>query len=98
MQIHATNDRFSEIDADAIVLGTYQDSPLAGHVSELGPGTTDLLSQLVKSKELTGSCGEIVPLLGPTGIAAPQVLIVGLGKRDKLDGKAAFRAAGAAAR
>ncbi|MCH2129789.1 MAG: leucyl aminopeptidase [Pirellulaceae bacterium] len=98
MQIHATNDRFSEIDADAIVLGTYQDSPLAGHVSELGPGTTDLLSQLVESKELTGSCGEIVPLLGPAGIAAPQVLIVGLGKRDKLDGKAAFRAAGAAAR
>jgi len=98
MQIRAASDMFSQVDADAIILGTYEDNPLSESVAEMDQSTAGLLAQLVESKELTGKPSELVPLLGPAGIQSRQVLIVGLGKRDQLDSKTSFRAVGAAAR
>ena len=98
MQIKPVPDTFSQIDADAIVLGTYESDPLAGYVGELDRTTDGILGQLVESKELTGKGCELVPLIGVSGVKSRHVLIVGLGQREQIDSKMAFRAAGTAAR
>src|SRR5439155_11556677 len=57
-----------------------------------------LFTRLRRSGDLTGKAGELVPLLGVTGLAARRVLAVGLGKRTDLDRANLHDAASAAAR
>jgi leucyl aminopeptidase len=54
------------------------------------------LAKLVESGELRGDRNEAVLLHIESGLEAPRVVVVGLGKRDELD-RDAFRTAGAAA-
>ena len=98
MHINPVTEPFSKVAADAIVLGTYEDNPLAGHVGELDQITGGTLTQLLESKELTGKGCHLTPLLGVRGMASPQVLVVGLGRQNSIDSKMAFRAAGTATR
>ena len=72
--------------------------PLAGAAAEVDAASEGRLTKLLEAKELTGKRCEVTVLFALPGVAASQVLVVGLGERDRFDRQAAFRTAGAAAR
>jgi leucyl aminopeptidase len=84
--------------APCIVVGIYEDRALtsaAARVDERAGGT---LKRLVESGDASGKSGSTTVLFGLSGVAAPRVMLVGLGEQKKFDGAAFNRAAGESAR
>ncbi len=84
-------------DADAIVLGVFEDAPLTGAAAEVDAALGEAIRGLIDRKEFSGRSYETAPLLVPVG-RAKQALVVGLGRREKFDAGAAFRSSAAAAK
>lgn len=82
--------------ADAVVVGLYAEEAPSGAAAEVDRATGGVLGRLRESKDLTGKLCETLVLRGLPGLAARQVLVVGLGPRSKFDTGAAYRASGAA--
>ncbi|HEV3137387.1 MAG TPA: leucyl aminopeptidase [Pirellulales bacterium] len=97
MQIRHVQSRVTETDADAVVVGAFEDAPLAGAAAEIDLALGGAVRGLVERREFTGRSHELLPLLVPVGRAS-QALMVGLGRRDTFNAGAAFRAAATAAR
>jgi leucyl aminopeptidase len=89
--------RATETEADAIVVGVFENSALTGAAAEIDASLDGAIRALVERKEFSGRSYEVAPLLVPVG-RAKQVLVVGQGKREKFDAGAAFRVSAAAAR
>ena len=98
MKVLLTHDSPTSLEADAIVVGAYSNAEFSGAAAEINRATGGTLSRLKEAKEITGKHGELTSLLVPAGVRATQVLVVGLGERDKLDRGAASRAAAAASK
>src|SRR5437764_5296442 len=98
MQISRATTTVSQTDADAIVVGLFGNSPPSGSAAEVDRATGGLIGRLIEAKEFSGKSYEMLPLIAPPGIAARQVLVVGLGEEARFDAAAAFRCASAAAR
>ena len=84
--------------APCIVVGIYEDralSPAAARVDERSGGA---LKRLVESGDASGKGGSATTLFGLAGIAAPRVMLVGLGEQKKFDAAAFHRAASESAR
>lgn len=84
--------------ADAIVVGLFADSSPTGPAAEADRATGGMISKLIERKEITGKRFELTPLLAPPGIAAGQILVVGLGDRARFEAGTANRAAAVAMR
>ena len=84
--------------ADAIVVGLFSRVALAGAAADADRATGGLLTKLIERKEITGKKYELTTLLAPPGIAAGQLLVVGLGRTSGFDAGTAYRAAAAAAK
>ena len=84
--------------ADALVLFLAEGGVGIGVAAEIDRATGGLLGRLAAAGELTGKRSECVPLLAAPGIAAGQLLVVGLGKREEIDAGVLYRAAATAAR
>ena len=97
MQIHRIHSRVTETEADAVAVGIFEDAPLGEAAAAVDAAVNGAIRGLVERKEFSGHSYEVAPLLVPVG-RAKQVLLVGLGKRDKFDAGAAFRVSSAAAR
>jgi leucyl aminopeptidase len=97
VQIRRIQSRVTETDADAVVVGAFEDGPLGGAAAEIDVALQGAVSGLIERREFTGRSHELLPLLVPVG-RARQVLVVGLGQREKFDAGAAFRSAATAAR
>lgn len=93
-----TDVNIAEIEADAVVVGVYAESPLSGPAADLDEALGGAIARLVERKEISGKRNEITTLLAPSGIKANAAVIVGLGPRDTFDRGAAFKAAAAAAK
>lgn len=98
MKINRISTALATTDADALVVGIFSGDPLSGVAAEADRATGGLIAKLIERKEITGKKFETVPLLAPQGIAAGQILVVGLGERVAFDTGTAFRAASAAAK
>jgi leucyl aminopeptidase len=98
MEIKRIETPLATVDADALVVGIFSGEALAGAAGDADRATGGLLAKLVERKEITGKKYEIVALLAPPGVAAGQILIVGLGERSAFDAGTAYRAAAAAAK
>jgi len=98
MQLTRTTAPLASIDADAAVIGLYANGPPAGAAAGFDRASDGLLTRLLARQEITGKALELTPLLAPAGTTAHQVLVVGLGEREKLNRQVAFRAAAAAAK
>src|SRR5688572_24374927 len=98
MNIHGTNTRLAQLDADAIVVPLFADDSRRGPIGEFDQATGGLVTRLVERKELMGKKYELVPLLAHSGIKAGQVLVVGLGDASSLDSMTVYRASAAASR
>jgi leucyl aminopeptidase len=97
VQIESLTTSVLETAADAIAVGVYQDAPLAGAAEQIDKALNGAVRGLVERKEFAAAANDTASLLVPVG-KAKQVLLVGLGKREKFDAGAAFRASAAAAR
>ncbi len=98
MEIKRIDTPLATVDADALVVGVFSGEALAGAATDADRATGGLLAKLVERKEITGKKYEIVSLLAPSGVAAGQILVVGLGELSGFDAGTAFRAAAAAAK
>jgi leucyl aminopeptidase len=97
VQIEPVKTPVLETAADAIAVGLFEDSPLAGAAAQVDAALAGAVRGLVERKEFAAHANDTAPLLVPVG-KTRQVLLVGLGKREKFDAGAAFRASAAAAR
>jgi leucyl aminopeptidase len=86
------------IPADAVVIFTSEGVPRQGGLAAADAATGGLLGRLAEAGEITGRACECVPLLGPPGFAAGQLLVVGLGTAEQIDAGSLYRAAATAAR
>ena len=98
MEIKRIDTPLATVDADALVVGVFSGEALTGAAADADRATGGLLAKLVERKEITGKKYEIVSLLAPSGVAAGQILVVGLGELSGFDAGTAFRAAAAAAK
>ena len=97
MQVQQIQSRVGEAAADAVVVGVFEDSPLAGAAADVDAALGGAIRSLIERKEFTGRRYELAPLLVPMGLAK-QTLVVGLGRKEAFDAGMAFRTAGAAAK
>jgi leucyl aminopeptidase len=98
MQVSTIEVNVSRAEVDAVVVGLFADEAPTAAAAEIDRGAGGLISRLVQSKEATGKAYELMQLWGVSGVTAPQVLLVGLGKRAAFDRGVALRTAAAAAR
>src|SRR6478736_4708570 len=103
MKVTQLKTPIAQAAVDAIVVGVFSDDKLEDSkapkaVAEIDRATSGLLTTLSERQEITGKKYDLTTLLAPPRIAAGQLLIVGLGQREKFDAGIAFRAAGAAAK
>jgi len=98
MQIETTSTPPGEIAADALVIGIDTKGDLGDAAGSLDDELRQQIKHLVSSGEITGRANEVTALLAPRGVQAAQVVIVGLGPRQKIDAGIAHRASGSAAK
>jgi leucyl aminopeptidase len=98
MKIHSTDESPDQIDADAVVVGQFQESPLSVTAEVLDQATRGVLQRLLENGEMRGKLAEVTSILAPAGIRAGRIVVVGLGDKEAFDRGAAFRSAAAASK
>ena len=98
MEVIRTSEPAVSIQADAVVVGCHAEGILPPVAKQLDEASGGALTRLVEAKEITGEDGELTQILALSGIAALQVVVVGLGDSDTPDCGGAFRAAASAAK
>jgi leucyl aminopeptidase len=98
MQITTQFARWHEVKADWLVVGIWENEPLAGSVAELDGKMEGQLTRLVERGDIVGKAKETVPLYEPRSVAAQRLLLVGLGPRPKADPAGLFNFGAVAAR
>jgi len=98
MKIVSSGTSITGIECDAVVTGIHADAVMGPVPQRIDEATGGILAQLIKHKEVTGKLAEVTAILVPSGLAARQLLVVGLGDRDKFGQGPAGHAAGAAAK
>ena len=100
MQFTTTDTAAAAVETDCLIVGR-ADSDLSGALADIDSASDGLISRLRDSGDLPVKAGQTLLLHAVPGIAADRVLVVGLGKSEKLDGVAfdkAVKAAGKALR
>ncbi|MBE2898565.1 leucyl aminopeptidase [Pasteurellaceae bacterium 20609_3] len=87
MQYTLINGALATLPADCLVLGAYQDAALCECAQQIDDTLQGKLSALIDNGDFEAKCGQTVMLYDVAGIAAQRVLLVGAGKRDKLDAR-----------
>ncbi|HSH27724.1 MAG TPA: leucyl aminopeptidase [Wenzhouxiangella sp.] len=95
MQFTTTEAAATAVDTDCLIAGL-NESGLDGALAEIDRASDGLLSRLHASGDLPGKAGKTTLLHAVPGITARRLLVVGLGKPQKLDGVVFDKAAKAA--
>jgi leucyl aminopeptidase len=82
-------------DTPCAVVGVFEDGPSPA-AAALDAASGGVIAGLAASQDFVGKIGTTLVLHGLAGVAAPRVLLVGLGARDKFDARAFERACVAA--
>ncbi|HUY87450.1 MAG TPA: leucyl aminopeptidase [Pirellulales bacterium] len=98
MEISVSPDLPQQLEADALVVGVFDGAGLAGPAAAIDQASGGVLRRLVEAKEISGKLYELTPIWTAPNVAAPLVLVVGLGEQAKFDRGLAFRGAAAASR
>src|SRR5689334_10285117 len=103
MNVSQTKTPLAQTATDAVVIGIFAGEKngkpiLSKPAAEADRATDGLISKLIDGQEINGNKYELTALLAPPSITAGQLLVVGLGDREKFDPGVAFRAAAAAAK
>ncbi|HLS05907.1 MAG TPA: leucyl aminopeptidase [Wenzhouxiangella sp.] len=95
MQFTTTDLAATAAETDCLIVGHHADS-LTGVVQDIDQASSGLITRLHESGDLPDAVGKTIVLHAVPGIKAERLLVVGLGKSDKLDGIAFDKAAKAA--
>jgi leucyl aminopeptidase len=98
MPLSALSTPLPEVQADWLIVYAWQDEAPMGAVAQLDTRLGGTLSRLQQAGDISGKALELTPLLDCHGVAAKRLLVVGLGKRDKIERAGLHDAAAAAAR
>ncbi len=81
-----------------LVVGLYEERMLSAAAKRVDDHASGAITRLIDSGDACGKAGSTTLLFGLAGIAAPRVLLVGLGEQKKFDATAFIRAANDAGR
>jgi leucyl aminopeptidase len=98
MKVVTTGAAVTELEAEAIVVGIYEEAPLSGAAAAVNEATGGLLSDLIAAEEVSAKKYEAATLFVPAGMLAKQVVVMGLGPEPDFDCGTAYRATAAAAK
>ncbi len=83
-QIHfeLAKEQLHQHQSDCLVIGAFE-GKLTQSSEKIDQALKGMLSDLMKSGDITGKVGEVLPLVITEGISSKRLLIVGLGKEEK---------------
>ena len=96
MKYFTTTSNAARRATDCVIVGIYNRNKLAQGAQQIDAASNGRLRDLIKSGDLSASAGRCTVLTGLSGVRAPRVAVVGLGKASEL-GAVGYRAAVAAA-
>lgn len=89
MQFSLAKDPLSQIAADTLVVGIFQDEDLAAVIKDLDAGFPETmlqeLSQTAQSEDFTGKSGQMLQMPGLGKIKATRLILRGLGKQGEYE-------------
>jgi leucyl aminopeptidase len=85
MQLTASLIPLAEVQAEWLIAGTWEGGVLSGALTALDTQLGHTIGRLCQKGDITGKPGELTILLDPKGIASERLMVVGLGKRDKIE-------------
>jgi leucyl aminopeptidase len=84
MNIHITKDSITTIASDCLVVAHLEDHSVHGLIGELDQALEQRISKLISDKEIRGRWGEVTIIHNWGLIPSKRVLVLGLGKKEKL--------------
>ena len=73
----------------ALVIGVLESDDLTGLIDQLDKKSKGAIGRALKAVRFTGAKGQVAELLAPAGLELDRLLVVGLGKADAFNGRAA---------
>src|SRR5437763_1298685 len=83
MPLTAATTPLHEIQADWLIVPTWEDG-LSAAAQQLDRRLDGRMSRLRETQDAAGKPNELVPLFDAPGVAAKRILLLGLGKKQKL--------------
>ena len=84
MEIRQTNEPWTQVEADWLIVPVIEGVEFDGALSQLDQALGGIVTRLKKQGDLTGKLAATVALRGITGIGAKRLLLVGLGTAAEL--------------
>ena len=85
LAFNLTTEAPTQVAADAVVAGVYEDRSLSAAAAELDAATGGTITRLLGSGDISGKPGAVTRLLALPGVTAGRLLLAGLGEPAKLD-------------
>jgi len=98
LQFSLTRESPESAATPCVIAGLYEDRVLTSAAARLDERSGGAIKRLIESGDVTGRAGNTTLLFALEGVAAPRVLLVGLGEQKKMDAAAFNRAAHESAR
>ena len=98
MDYLVTSERLENLAAPCVVAGFYHKRKLTPAAAQLDARLGGLLEKLLKRDDIDGKPGELLVVPHTPDESIERVILVGLGKKDELDGRAYRKALTAAAK
>jgi len=98
MEFSISSARAEAVKAGAIAVGVFADADLTPSARAIDKATQGAVKAAAHSGDMTGKRGTLITLRNLNGVAAPRVVLVGLGGRDDFGERAYADAVRAAAR
>lgn len=80
MEYVTTTTKASRRAADCVIVGVYESGKLGAAAADIDAASKGEITRLYKSGDVSGSLGNARVLTGLSGVKAPRVAVVGLGK------------------
>ncbi len=99
MQTTVVQQPIARVEADALIVHHFSGAHRAGGATgDVDRALGGLITELAERGDLATDVGGVTPLFTRAGVAAPRVLVVGLGDPQRVDAEAVRRASGEAVR
>ncbi|MBA2239382.1 MAG: leucyl aminopeptidase [Lysobacter sp.] len=83
LEFHLNSDRPADAEVDCVIVGIFADRSLTAAAAALDGASGGRLQALLQRGDISGKSGKTTLLHDVTGVAAPRVLLVGLGDQAK---------------
>ncbi|HKJ18030.1 MAG TPA: leucyl aminopeptidase [Xanthomonadales bacterium] len=84
MKLSLSSTPLTEVKTPCLVIAATEDGPLSPSAQTLDKATDGQLGRMLESRDINTSTAKTTMLHGLTGLAADRVLVIGLGKPEKL--------------